>query len=372
MYAIGLMSGTSLDGVDAALVKIEEGMIEPLLFHTHTIPETLKERIKISMDPKKSNSPLICQLNFELGQIFAEASLEVVKRSNISLLEIDFIASHGQTIYHMPNDKIPSTLQIGEPAVIAGKTGCKVISNFRTMDMVFGGQGAPLVPFFDYHYFKSDEITSVLLNLGGIANITVVPKGGALDGCFAFDTGPANMIIDELVNHFYGESYDSDGFYASKGTVNENVLKNLMEHPYFKIQPPKSTGREMFGKGFVNDLLERYKELPADDLIATATMFTAKTIAMNIEAFVSSLYPVDQVIVSGGGARNRTLMASLCDLLDCNVKSIDAFGISSEEKEAVAFAFLGYMTLNKRPSNVPSATGASKSVVLGSITYPPF
>src|SRR5699024_10428503 len=257
-YAIGIMSGTSLDGVDAALVNItgvnEETEVELIAFETLGIPEEIDQQIRESFSIESSNSALISSLNVELGELFADAAIKVSKTAKINLKDVDFIASHGQTIYHIPEESEKyraSTLQVGEAAIIAEKTGCTVVSNFRPRDMAVGGQGSPIVPYSEYILYRHNKHTRLLQNIGGIGNVTVIPPNASLNDLVAFDTGPGNMIINELTQHFYNESYDKDGKYAQEGNVNQEVLEDWMKHPFILREPPKTTGREEFGLQFV-------------------------------------------------------------------------------------------------------------------------
>lgn len=363
--AVGLMSGTSLDGVDAALVRIKEDefvKLELLEFITMPFEEEILSMIKKGLDEEQSNNELLCRLNVELGQVFSQAVIEVCKKAGIETTELDFIASHGQTIYHVSKH---SSLQLGEPSVIAYNTKVPVISNFRTMDIAAGGEGAPLVPFFDYEVFRQYKKDLVLLNIGGIGNITYVPSSGNIDEVYAFDTGPGNMIINELMEAFYNKPYDASGEVAFKGSIHDDILNELLSHPYILSQIPKSTGREMFGKAYCHKLVKKY-DISKEDLIATVSAFTSRSIALNILRYVQS---VDEVIVSGGGVYNDFIMKDLQEALgDIPVSSSEKYGISPDGKEAMAFALLGYRTWTGRFSNVKSATGAGESVVLGSIT----
>ncbi len=361
-YAVGLMSGTSLDGVDAALVSIDSERKMTLIgFKTLPIEAPLNRRLKQAMDKTHSNSPLLCSLNFELGYLFVKAIKAVCQHCNFTLNQLDFIASHGQTIYHLSqpsNGQVRSTLQLGEPAVIAYETRVPVVSNFRTMDIAAGGEGAPLVPFFDYMYYRGLE-TVCLLNIGGIANVTLIPGASSLQEVIAFDTGPGNMVIDGLMKHFFDRPYDEQGSIAKEGTVNESLLRCLLDEPFIHQPPPKSTGREQYGDDFLEKLI--HSSLKKEDLIATLTEFTVASILVNIASF-----DVAKIIVSGGGVHNKTLMTRLQAKFQGEVCVSEA----PDAKEAMAFALLGYETLHRRPSNVPSATGAKKRVVLGSVTYP--
>lgn len=373
VYAVGLMSGTSLDGIDAALVEItgvnEETKVNLIQFSTLPIPKETDQKIRDAFSIETSNSALISSLNVEIGGLLADAAIQVSEDADIPLNDIEFIASHGQTIYHIPEVSAKyhaSTLQIGEPAVIAEKTGCTVVSNFRTRDMAVGGQGAPIVPYSEYILYRDDERTRLLQNIGGIGNVTVIPPRASINDLVAFDTGPGNMIINELTQHFYNESYDKNGAYASKGAVNNELLEEWMQHPYIVKTPPKTTGREEFGLQFVQEYLSKYK-LPAEDWLATATMFTAKSIAESVEPYITNK---TDLIIGGGGSYNPTLVEKIKQALpNVTVLRQEDLGYSSDAKEAIAMVILGNQTLHKQPSNVPSATGASKQVILGNITY---
>ena len=359
-YAVGLMSGTSLDGVDAALVSIDETKNITLLdFVTLPIENYLRTRLCDAMDLKKSNNQLLCSLNFELGYLFSEAVKSVCQKSGFALESLDFIASHGQTIFHIPDGDLKSTLQIGEPAVIACETNVPVVSNFRSMDMAAGGQGAPLVPYYDFTNYVCDE-NICLLNIGGISNVTIIPKNATIDDLVAFDTGPGNMIINGLMKRFYDLPYDNNGAIAALGEVDVDLLESLLDDEYIRRTPPKSTGREKYGEWFIEDLIKT-SNLSSEDMIATLTKFTALAIICNIKAF-----DVSKIVVNGGGVYNKTMMTHIQNSFSGKVE----VGNYPDEKEAMAFALLGYETMNKRTSNVPSATGAKKHVIQGSITYP--
>lgn len=374
-YVIGLMSGTSLDGIDAALVGIEgygeASKVRLISFIEMPIEDELREKIKRACMPESSNVETLCSLNFELGYVFADAANAVCEKAGIPMEEVAYIGSHGQTVYHIPVQTphtVKSTMQIGEPAVIAYETKTPVISNFRVMDMAAGGQGAPLVPYTEYLLYKSTK-NRCLQNIGGIGNVTVIPSGGTLDDIRAFDTGPGNMIINEVVQQLKGITYDKDGYYASIGSVDQILLQQLMAIDYIKQAPPKTTGRELFGKQFVTKLLEENRHLSDEDLIATVTMYTAQTIAYNYEHFVAPYHTIEEVIVGGGGSYNKTLMKMLQEALpQAKVMTQEAIGYTSASKEAVAFALLANETMHHMPSNVKGATGAKERVVLGNIT----
>ena len=397
MLAVGLMSGTSLDGVDAALVDVSgEGAdtkVRLLAFETFPMPAETRERIMRACDPIASSTPLLCSLNAELGHIFADAARAVCVRAGIKVEDLAFVASHGQTVWHEPLPSqpgergrifaasYPSTLQIGEPANIAWELGVKVVANFRPMDMAAGGQGAPLVPYSEVVLYGDASRNVALLNVGGIGNITVLPAGCAegsagptmAHGVFAFDTGPGNMMVDEACRRLLGVPYDEGGKIAKSGRVNVALLEQLMATPYLQTEPPKSTGRELFGADATGNILDAWHELPARDVIATLTEFTARCVADACERYVvPRVGMLDRLVVGGGGAHNTTLVDALRRLMPrMEVLTQEELGFSSDAKEAVAFAILGNETLCGAASNVPSATGASCPVVLGSITYPP-
>lgn len=369
MFAIGMMSGTSLDGIDVALVDIEENDGEQLHvslldFFTQPYQETTVAHIREAMSLEHSNVLLICQLNVALGKLYGEAAQHMMFRHDLKAEDMMFIANHGQTIYHDPTSKLPSTLQIGEAAEIAAITGVKTVSNFREADIAVGGQGAPIVPFTEYQLYRSSEKDRILVNIGGISNLTVIPRGGDLSSLIAFDTGPGNMMIDAAMQKFYQKNYDKNGAVAAQGTINQTVLKELMHHPYLSKKYPKTTGREMFGEEMTEVLFNSYQLLP-EDWVATLTAFTAQSLGQAIQSF-----PQDnlEVIIAGGGAYNETLMQWLQKTCQCDIVTQEALGGSSEAKEAIAMAILGKYTLEVKANNVPSATGARESVVLGKIT----
>lgn len=379
---IGLMSGTSYDGVDAALVEIAadtsrvsgpiERFIDSLkirpLRHIHLgYAPRLREEISQAFNGDTAH---ICRLNFKLGECFARAAIRLMERAGIDRDQIDAIASHGQTIYHIPpsGKRMGSTLQIGEASVIAERTGILTISDFRTRDMATGGQGAPLVPVTDYIMFHKRDMVRVVLNIGGMANVSIL-RGG-IEDTIAFDTGPGNALIDEAVRLYTEgrEGYDRYGRLAKDGRPDKGLLRELSSHPFFKRPPPKSTGREVFGIEMVNQIKKRYPQLRKEDVIATLTHLTVSTIISSITPFMP-----DEVIATGGGTKNTYLVESLkAGLLRKGIKvtGIEEYGINAQEKEALSFAILGYLTLNRIPGNCPSATGANKNVILGKMTFP--
>ncbi|HDR4423408.1 TPA: anhydro-N-acetylmuramic acid kinase [Bacillus cereus] len=381
MYIAGIMSGTSLDGIDVALVHIEGSGVDSKveLIHFTTVPfcNDIKNEIRQALSIENSNVQLICSLNFKLGLCFANAVKEVCKEANFSLKQLDVIGSHGQTIYHQPKQDgsmIPSTLQIGEPAVIAYETNTTVISNFRTMDMAAGGQGAPLVPYSEIILYSHQTKNRLLQNIGGIGNVTVIPSKLSEKSVIAFDTGPGNMIMDEVCQRLFQLPYDQNGNIAKRGVVVEEILTYCMNHPFLKMHPPKSTGREQFGEEFVSELLKRFEKHSKEDILTTVTMFTASSIVYHFKEFILPFYEIDEVILAGGGSYNDTLVEMIQHGLKeekCALFLQEDIGYSSEAKEAIAFAILANETHHRNPSNVPSATGAKKSVVLGNITFPP-
>lgn len=374
-FAVGLMSGTSLDGIDAALVKIEgcgeDTKVELLEFINIDMEDDIKKEIKKCCDINNSNVELICSLNFKLGYVFADAVKKVCQKADFSLNRLDFIGSHGQTVFHIPrkyDGYVKSTLQIGEPSVIAYETGVTVVANFRTKDIAAGGQGAPLVPYVDYLLYKSDK-GRTLQNIGGIGNVTVLPQNCRLEDVYAFDTGPGNMIIDEVVQRLQKVKYDKDGYFASLGKVKEDMLNELLNIPFITLLPPKTTGREEFGSQFVDKLIDRWGRYKAEDIIATVTAFTAYSIYENYKRFIFNKHSIDEVIIGGGGSYNKTLLNMLKELFKgCRVLTQEDLGYSSDAKEAVAFAVLANETLNGICSNVKAATGAKERVILGNIT----
>lgn len=373
MYAVGLMSGTSLDGIDAALCEIHghgfETKIRLIDFITYPLNQDLEKKIRQACFKETSSVDLLCSLNFELGQAFSEAVSAVLDKAGMTSADLDFVASHGQTVYHQPfadKDHIPSTLQIGEPAVIAYQHHCPVVSNFRVMDMAAGGQGAPLVPYSEWILYAKKDKKIVLLNIGGIGNLTWLDGSLEMENMLAFDTGPGNMMINAAMKHLYQKSYDHDGQIAGQGKLIASLFEVLRNDEYIQLAPPKSTGREHFGEDAVVALLERFKTEKPQDLVYTFTYFTAYCVAYHIQRYLET---PDELIVGGGGAHNPVIMRLLEEMLSkTKVMSQDALGNNADAKEAMAFVVMGHETLAGLPSNVPSATGAKEAVVLGTIT----
>ncbi len=390
MKIIGLMSGTSADGVDACLVEIgayapdSSPRIPCDIQAFHTVPYSSEVRSRVLGVNTVEDA---CALNFELGEVFAEAALQLCGKAGVKPDQVYAIGSHGQTICHMADRQDRSTLQIGEPAVIAQRTGITTVADFRPRDIAAGGCGAPLVPAADFMLLANDQRDRVALNIGGIANVTIMPAGRGIDGVVAFDTGPGNMVIDALMDLMTRgrESFDRDGAAAARGEVCRDLLTELLREGYFHREPPKSTGRERFGRPYAQQLLEagRSRGLSDDDIIATATALTVKSIVRSVRAKAPATRVWDtnvasvsqtpgpfppEMVMSGGGVRNETMMHMLRQSLSgMKVMTSDRLGIPADAKEAVAFAILAYLTLAGRPGNVLGATGAKERVVLGKI-----
>lgn len=354
MIVAGIMSGTSLDGIDVAIVDMPSAKLVD--FRSRAYPAALRARL-LAVSNADCHTREIARLHFELAELYAKA---IPRR-------VDLIGCHGQTIYH---EGRRATLQIGDGSVLAARTGAPVVCDFRPADIAAGGEGAPLVPFVDYRFFRHPRRTRVALNIGGIANISIIPAGARLDDVIAMDTGPGNMVMDALAAHATNGRlrYDRDGRMAARGHVNRPLLNHLMRAPFYRRRPPKSAGREEYGAEFVARLLAT--GLPTNGLLATAAALTAATIAQAIQRF--SPTPVHDLIASGGGARNPFLMAQLAAFLPgVRMATSSEFGLDAHAKEAIAFALLAYETWRKRPSNVPTATGARYAAVLGKICLPP-
>lgn len=379
---IGLMSGTSADGVDAALVQIEGGARSIRLhlhaFHTLPFPSGMREAILAASDPRTGTVDLLCRLNVALGEVFAEAALEVSRRAGITISEVDLIGSHGQTVQHLPEPSplggypICATLQLGEPSVIAERTGVMTVADFRPRDMAAGGEGAPLAPYVHYVLFGDVQRPRIVHNIGGISNVTVLPAGGGLVDVLAFDTGPGNILIDGAIGLLTSgqELFDKDGVRARRGRVHQPLVDELRAHPFFHRHPPKSTGREAFGAVFLDGVLARGVELgvTGDDLIATLTAFTVATIAEAYRYFILPRHSAVESILCGGGSRNPMLTSWLRrELPEVVWRVSDDFGISADALEAVIFAILAHETVCGRSTNVPSATGAEREVILGKV-----
>ena len=368
---IGLMSGTSRDAVDAAAVSITgSGLdVQARLIHHQSIryPRTLRRNLSL-LDTLTTAD--ICQMNVDVGEVFARAAIKCAQKANIPLKHFEAIASHGQTIWHIPpkGRGNGSTMQIGEPAVIALRTGLPVVSCFRAADMAEGGHGAPLVPYADYILFKKMAPIAVH-NLGGISNVTLITP--ELEGVRAFDTGPGNCLMDLVMQKYFKKPYDRAGATARRGKPDKALLRHLLAHPYFKKKPPKSTGLETFGTSMLKSVLPSGSKVKGEDLLATLAQFTAHSIASAYRSFILPDSTIGEVIFSGGGTKNTFLMRLLGEhLLPLKISMSDAYGIPAQAKEALAFAVLGAARLDGRKTSLPAVTGASKSLKLGSITMP--
>jgi anhydro-N-acetylmuramic acid kinase len=374
----GLMSGTSADGVDVAIVDIAGRDVRLLAFDTFAYSAAMRRSILALCRPETARLDELCHYNHALGEVFADAVVKLCDNNGIPRASIDVIGSHGQTVYHDPRGRrfggrtVRSTLQLGEPSRIAHRTGITTVADFRPRDMAAGGEGAPLVPYADEVLFRDERLCRAVQNIGGIANVTFLPPSGSStqEGVFAFDTGPGNMVIDGVVRLITGgkRHYDRNGAMASKGMVHEKLLKEMLRHRFFRRRPPKSTGREAFGQQYCEWFHKRAckERLALEDMVATATAFTASTIARAYRTLLPRL--PDETILCGGGAHNTTLVHMLQQRLEgVRIRSTDEFGISVDAKEAVSFAVLAYATIKGIANNVPRATGAEGPVVLGKI-----
>jgi anhydro-N-acetylmuramic acid kinase len=384
----GIMSGTSADGIDVALVRIapdrnSQGNLPRLRLLAHVAvpyPAAVRKNILHMMDATRVSVAEMSRLHWRLGQLYADAVERTLRKNPMHL---DLVGCHGQTIYHQGvaqpflGARVACTWQMGEASVIAARLGVPVVSDFRPADLAVGGQGAPLVPLLDYAVFRHATRNRVLQNLGGIANLTVIPAGAAQRDVFAFDTGPANMAIDALMTECFGRKYDAGGATAGRGRVLDQVVRECMRNRFFRATPPKSAGREQFGREFATRFLvqcRKHSKRP-EDAVATATALTVASIGQAWKHFVRPALrdaPTDY-IVAGGGVRNPTLMKMIREELAAfgkiQMKTSDDFGMPAAAKEAMAFALLAYQTWHRRPGNLPGATGAERAVILGKITY---
>ena len=387
MIVAGVMSGTSVDGIDVALVKFPD---RPQRARKSALPHALnlighaeypfsrgvRNFILATMNSSRSSVADLARLNFLLGELYADAVLATQRRFRV---RAHLVGCHGQTIYHQGETaaflgrKLAVTWQTGEGAVIAARVGVPVVSDFRPADMALGGKGAPLVPLLDFVLYRHGRIGRIVQNIGGIANLTAIPAGASAKDVIAFDTGPGNMVIDAITEHLFREPYDRNGEIAASGAVLPKIVAWFIKHPFLRRKPPKTAGREQFGRQFVHDFIRRCGRADRRDIVATATALTATSIADAIHRFVLKQDgKYREFIVSGGGAHNPTLLAMLTNQLSemgLQVRSSDEFGLPSQAKEAVAFALLAYETWNHRPSSLPGATGAKKAAILGKISY---
>ncbi|MBP1948044.1 anhydro-N-acetylmuramic acid kinase [Virgibacillus litoralis] len=379
---VGLMSGTSLDGIDAVLVEIEEKEdnvdVNIIDSYTQRYDQDVRNALMDVCSPSTATVQKINSINMFLGKEFGGIVNKLLKQANISKNDVHFISSHGQTIYHQPFDgesnlDVAGTLQIGDISVLSEETGIAVVGDFRTADMAASGQGAPLVSYVDYLLFNNPNKSRAIQNIGGIGNVTYVPENSDSDRIQSFDTGPGNMVIDEVVYRLTnGErNYDKNGEMAYRGTVNHQLLTKLMSHDYFKQEPPKTTGRELFGNQFVDDIFKEYGQMNPEDLVATVSEWTVLTIAHSYNQFlIDKGFKIDEVIVGGGGSYNPYLIERLnSHLPEVNIFTHEHFGMSSDLKEAMAFAVLGFQCILGKYNQLPSATGAKRQVIMGKIAY---
>jgi anhydro-N-acetylmuramic acid kinase len=404
MIVAGVMSGTSADGINVALVRMAEasgprtassasglrGRVArahtrlnsfQLLGHAeYSHPKNVRAAVLAAMNATRASVADLTRLNFLLGELYADAVLRTQQQYR---MKADLVGCHGQTLYHQGEPQrflgrqIAATWQAGEPAVIAAKLGAPVVSDFRPADMAAGGKGAPLVPFLDYMIFRDSRLGRIVQNIGGIANLTAIPAGRSASDVIAFDTGPGNMVIDAVTEKLFGRPYDRGGKIAASGEVQEQIVKKFLRRRFFSRKPPKTAGREEFGREFVKEFLSACRNCPKQDIVATATALTARSIAEAVRLIgtksQSKNSNFQEMILSGGGTKNSTLLGMLRTELaptGISLRLSDEFGLPSSAKEAVAFAVLAYETWHRRPSNIPSATGARRPAVLGKISYP--
>ena len=369
LHVLGLMSGTSCDGVDAVLARLErrDGVLlwEVEARHSLDYPPELRGRLERALHPDTSDVVLLTQLHTEVGAVYGDVVAEVMQSERV-----DLVALSGQTVYHIPRVdeargwRTVSTLQLGEAALVSERCGVPVVSDFRPSDMAAGGGGAPLVSFGDLQLYAQPGTARAVHNLGGISNLTYLPADGDPAGVMAFDTGPANCLVDEAVKRYFGLDFDEGGRLAARGRVDEAMLTRLLEHPYLRLEPPKTTGREVFALREFEDVLECHAP---EDILATLTAFTAESVARAYRDFVRPR-PLGEVLVAGGGALNPTLMRLLKERVDVPVKTFEDVGWHSKDREALAFAVMGYFASHGLPNTLPHATGARRAVVAGKLT----
>jgi anhydro-N-acetylmuramic acid kinase len=385
----GVMSGTSADGINVALVRVQgrgfRSRLELLAHYEFPYTAEVRRAVLATMNAGSASVADLSRLNFLLGDLYADAVRAAQRRAR---LECQLVGCHGQTIYHQGaaapfiGRRVACTWQTGEGAVIAAKLGVPVVSDFRPADMAAGGNGAPLVPFLDYVLYRHRRYGRIVQNLGGIGNLTAIPPRATPEQLVAFDTGPGNMVIDAVTEHLFDKAYDRNGRLAARGEPLERVLREVLKNPYFRQKPPKTAGREQFGREFVREFLRLCRRADENDIVATATALTARSIGVAVRKFVLPLVEAEsadarpvrfrEFVASGGGTKNATLMRMIREELaplKIRVRTTDDFGMPSEAKEAAAFALLAYQTWRRLPSNVPSATGAERPVILGKVSY---
>lgn len=372
---IGLISGTSLDGIDVAICRInghaQQANIDLVAFDTVPYEPAVRQELLNLYEDSANAIARLTSMNVVIGKAFAAAAISVLEANGLNADDVTVVGSHGQTVWHQPEAGsdliVPSTLQIGEASEIAAALNCTVVADFRVADMAVGGTGAPLAPYLDWAAFAHNDLNRAVQNIGGIGNVTWLPANGSVTDVIAFDTGPGNMLIDALVSRLTNgaQTFDADGQIAANGSVDYTLLNQLMQDPYLTVAPPKTTGREYYGSAMVDEIL-RDRELNAD-VIATVTAFTAHSIADSYRQWLPEL--PDEVYVNGGGARNPQLMRMLADALDgIPVRATDELGVTADGKEAVCFALMAHDSLAGYPTNIPGATGATRAVALGKVT----
>lgn len=395
MIVAGVMSGTSADGINVALVRIGRARTSPstagpsrdsffeLLGHAeYSYPKKVRAAVLAAMNASQSNVADLARLNFLLGELYSEAVLATQRQF---IAKADLVGCHGQTLYHQGEQRrflgrrIAATWQTGEGAIVASRVGIPVVSDFRPADMAAGGKGAPLVPFLDYLLFRDKHVGRIAQNIGGIGNLTMIPAGAHIENVAAFDTGPGNMVIDSVTDRLFGQAFDRGGRIAASGRILDEVTREVLRRKFFRTPPPKTAGREEFGREFVSDFLRICKGCSKQDVVATATALTARSISDAVRRYTAQkLGPNSQpafkeMILSGGGVKNSTLVKMLSvelSTLGLRLRFSDEFGVPSAAKEALAFAVLAHETWHRRPSSIASATGASRAAVLGKISYP--
>ena len=384
MIVAGVMSGTSADGINVAIVRMtasspSRARTPGLQFLAHAeypYPKQVRRFVLAAMNSTKARVADLARLDFLLAELYADALLATQRRFR---LKAELVGCHGQTLYHQGETarflgrNLAVTWQTGEGALLAARVGVPVVSDFRPADMAAGGKGAPLVPFLDYLLYRDSRLGRIVQNIGGIANFTAIPAGASPSQVLAFDTGPGNMVIDAVTHRLFGKTYDRDGRIAGSGAVLDRVISDVLRRPFFRRKPPKTAGREEFGREFTREFIRHCGRVEKRDIVATATALTARSIADALRRFVLRRKDTyHDFIVSGGGANNPTLMAMLANELrplGLQIRSSDEFGLPSEAKEAAAFALLAFQTWNRKPSNLPSATGAKRPAILGKISY---
>lgn len=383
MIVAGVMSGTSADGINVALVRVQgrgfRSRLELLAHYQFPFPAQVRRAILATMNARSASVADLSRLNFLLGELYADAVRAAQRRAR---LECELVGCHGQTLYHQGDARpflghpIACTWQTGEAAVLAARLGVPVVSDFRPADMAAGGKGAPLVPFLDYVLYRHRRYGRIVQNLGGIGNLTAIPPRAIPDNVIAFDTGPGNMVMDAVTEHLFERPYDRNGRLAARGEPIERVLQQMLRHPFFRQQPPKTAGREQFGREFVREFFQLCRRADDNDIVATATALTARSIGIAVRRFVLPMVEPParfrEFVVSGGGIKNATLMRMIREELaplKMRVRTSDEFGLPADAKEAAAFALLAYQTWRRLPSNVPSATGAEHPAILGKVSY---